>query len=180
MPPIGLCSFSIITTALLGWRFAEKYWRAGVVEGTDEYDVFISYSRSVGDWVKDELYGPLMRAKRADGTPLNVYFDQKDIGLGEAFTTRYSRAIVDSKVFVPVFSVDYFKKNHCKNELDIGYRRMVDQKIVMLPLALEEAAVPETFAHLNYLHVESNESFIEELLQEIEAVATDQNAHHSR
>jgi hypothetical protein len=165
--PIGLPLAAIVLAAVLGWHYASKFVASGAAEGSGTYDVFISYSRAHGDWVAKRLYEPLSAARGPDGKPLRIFFDRKSIGIGEAFTSKYMRAIVDSLVFVPVFSADYYRKNHCRNEMDLAFKRNVDQRLRIAPIALEAGAVPEIYTVLNFVDVSARPDFIEELLQAI-------------
>ena len=84
-------------------------------------------------------------------------------GLGEAFTTRYMWAIVDSRFFIPIFSDDYYGRKHTRNEMDMAYKRFVEKKIVILPVALTAQPVPEIYSHLNYVDAQANPQFIEDI-----------------
>ncbi|HUL67749.1 MAG TPA: toll/interleukin-1 receptor domain-containing protein [Burkholderiaceae bacterium] len=165
--PIGLPLAAIALAAVLGWHYAAKFVASGAAEGSGTYDVFISYSRAHGDWVASRLYEPLAAARGPDGKPLRIFFDRRSIGIGETFTSKYMRAIVDSLVFIPVFSADYYRKNHCRNEMDLAYKRNVDQRLRIAPIAIEPGAVPEIYAVLNYIDVSARPDFIDELLQAI-------------
>jgi hypothetical protein len=101
--------------------------------------------------------------RKADGTELAVFFDRAEIGLGEAFTAKYMWAIVDSRFFIPVFSEDYYARNHTRNEMDLAYKRAVEKKIVILPVAYAAGTVPEIYAHLNFVDAQANPLFIEEI-----------------
>jgi len=161
--PVGLGVCAIVLAAGLGWRYASRYLAAGAAEGSGQYDVFISYSRSQGDWVAENVFKPLSALRKADGQPLKIFFDRTEIDLGEAFTAKYMWAIVESRVFVPVFSADYYGKNHCRNEMDLAFKRHVDKRLRIAPIALAEGAVPEIFSVLNYIDVRANPRFIDEI-----------------
>ncbi len=161
--PVGLTLFAIVLTGILAWRFALKFLVTGVAEGSGKYDAFISYSRQHGEWVVKNVYEPLKTMRKADGSQLAVFFDRTEIGLGEAFTARYMWAIVDSRFFIPVFSDDYYARNHTRNEMDVAYKRSVEKKIVILPVACAARAVPEIYSHLNYVDAQANPRFIEDL-----------------
>jgi len=161
--PAGLPLLAIVTTGLLAWRYALKFLASGAAEGAGTYDVFISYSRKHGDWVASHLFAPLAAARGPDGRALRIFFDRAEIGIGEAFTSKYMWAIVDSRVFIPVFSADYYMKNHCRNEMDLAYKRYVDKRIRIAPVAIETYAVPEIFSVLNYIDVSANPHFIEDI-----------------
>lgn len=161
--PIGLTLFAIVLAGILAWRFALSLLTAGVAEGSGKYDAFISYSRKHSEWVVKNVYEPLSAVRKADGSHVALFFDRAEIGLGEAFTARYMRAIVDSRFFIPVFSDDYYARNHTRNEMDMAYKRAVEQKIVILPVALAAEHVPEIYSHLHFVDAQVNPRFIEEV-----------------
>jgi hypothetical protein len=161
--PVGVTLFAVVLAAILTWRFALKFLATGVADGGAKYDAFISYSRQHGEWVVKNVYEPLKTMRKADGTELAVFFDRTEIGLGEAFTAKYMWAIVDSRFFIPIFSDDYYAKNHTRNEMDMAYKRSVEKKIVILPVARSAQGVPEIYSHLNYVDAQANPQFIEEI-----------------
>ena len=165
--PVGLPLAAVLLAGLLGWRHAAKFLAAGAAEGTGKYDVFISYSRQHGDWVAANVFAPLSAVRKPNGQPLRVFFDRTEIGIGEAFTSKYMWAIVDSRVFVPVFSADYYGKNHCRNEMDLAFKRHIDKRLRIAPLALEAGAVPEIFSVLNYIDVQAHPRFIDDIARTI-------------
>jgi len=155
--------FAIVLTGVLAWRFALKFLVAGVAEGFGKYDAFISYSRQHSEWVVKHVYEPLKTTRKADGSELAVFFDRTEIGIGEAFTAKYMRAIVDSRFFIPIFSDDYYARNHTRNEMDMAYERSVRKKIVILPVVHTAQPVPEIYSHLNYIDAQMNPRFIEDI-----------------
>jgi hypothetical protein len=161
--PVGLTLFAIVLAGILTWRFALTALVTGVAEGSAKYDAFISYSRQHSDWVVKNVYEPLKAMRKADGSELAVFFDRTEIGLGEAFTARYMWAIVDSRFFIPIFSDDYYARNHTRNEMDMAYKRSVEKKIVILPVARTVQPVPEIYSHLNFVDAQANPQFIEEI-----------------
>ena len=161
--PVGLTLFAIVLAGVLAWRFALKFLTTGVAEGSAKYDAFISYSRQHSEWVVKNVYEPLKAMRKADGSELAVFFDRTEIGLGEAFTSKYMWAIVDSRFFIAIFSDDYYARNHTRNEMDMAYKRSVEKKIVILPVAHTVQAVPEIYAHLNFVDAQANPRFIEEI-----------------
>lgn len=163
--PAGLPLLAIGLAGFLGWRYAAKFLASGAAEGAGTWDIFISYSRSHGDWVASQLHAPLAAARGPDGRPLKIFFDRQSIGIGEAFTSKYMWAIVDSRVFVPVFTADYYRKNHCRNEMDLAYKRHVDGRLRVAPLAIELGAVPEIYSVLNTIDVSARPDFIDDLLR---------------
>jgi TIR domain len=173
--PVGLALFAIVLSGILAWRFALKFLVMGVAEGSGKYDVFISYSHGHSDWVVKNVYEPLNATRKSDGSELSIFFDTAKIGLGEAFTAKYMWAIVDSRVFIPIFSEEYYKKNHCRNEMDVAYKRSIERRIVIVPVSLGAEAVPEIYSHLNYVDARANPQFIEDVKKTLlapESVAT--------
>ena len=165
--PVGLTLFAIVLAAILAWQFALKFMVTGVAEGSDRYDAFISYSRQHSEWVVKNVYEPIKAMRKADGSELAVFFDRTEIGLGETFTTKYMWAIVDSRFFIPIFSDDYYARNHTRNEMDVAYKRSVEKKIVILPVAHTAQTVPEIYSHLNFVDAQANPRFIEEIRKAI-------------
>lgn len=161
--PVGLTLFAIVLAGALAWQFALKFLVTGMAEGSNKYDVFISYSRQQGDWVVANVLEPLKAMRKADGSPLAIYFDKESISIGEAFTTKYMWAIVDSRFFLPIFSPEYYGKMHCRNEMDLAYKRAMDKRVALLPVATTLAAVPPIYAHLNIAIADQNAAFFEGL-----------------
>ena len=163
IPRIGLSIIGIILTALLAWRFAYKFLVTGIAEGSQKYDLFISYSHGDSDWVTKNVYEPLKDFKKPNGEKLNIFFDVKSIGIGEAFTSKYMWGIVDSKLFVPIMSKEYYGKNHCKNEMDLAYKRSVEKLLDIMPIAYSFDCVPEIYTHINVAIITVNPNFIENI-----------------
>jgi len=158
--PAGHTIAAMIVASLLSWRFAHKFLVTGVAEGSQKYDVFISYSRSQGDWVDKNVYEPLAAFRKPNGDKLNIFFDKKSIGIGEAFTAKYMWAIVDTKNFIAILSEDYYIKNHCRNELDCAVKRKVEKLLNIQMIAFSDKAVPEAFNSFNYFEKTRNPDFI--------------------
>jgi len=168
--PVGLALIAIALAAILSWQFAHKFLVTGIAEGGEKYDVFISYSHGNSEWVTKNVYEPLAAFRKPNGDKLSIFFDQKSIGLGEAFTSKYMWAIVDSKVFVPVMSEEYYGKNHCRNEMDLAHKRAVEKMLKVLPLAFSYEAVPEIYQGYLYADVNTNPNFMDDLKQELSTV----------
>ena len=160
--PVGQTVVAMIVAALLCWRFAYKFLVTGIAEGAQKYDIFISYSHGPhAEWVEKNVYEPLAAYRKPNGDKLNVFFDKKSIGIGEAFTSKYMWAIVDTKLFVPVVTEEYYGKNHCKNELDLAVNRYVEKLIDINMLAFSHEAVPDPYRTFNYIDVHRNKNFID-------------------
>lgn len=168
--PVGQTLVSMLVATGLCWRFAYKFLVTGIAEGSQKYDVFISYSHGPqAEWVEKNVYEPLAAYRKPSGDKLSIFFDKKSIGIGEAFTSKYMWAIVDTKYFVPVVTDEYYKKNHCKNELDLAVNRFVEKRIKINMLAFNYEAVPEPYRTFNYIEVGKNPNFIDTITSNIEA-----------
>ena len=165
--PIGLVMIGMVISAVLASRFAYKFLVTGIAEGSGEYDVFISYSHGNSKWVDKNVYEHLKDLKTKDGENISIFFDKDSISIGEAFTVKYMYGIVNSKIFIPIISEEYYKKNHCKNEMDLAYNRWVEKLIKMLPIAFSYEAVPEIYQHVIFTDVSENENFIEQIKKDI-------------
>jgi hypothetical protein len=153
--------------ALLAWRYAHKFLVTGIAEGGEKYDVFIRYSRGNKDWVIKNVYEPLNELRTSEGDKLNIFFDQKSIGIGEAFTSKYMWGIVDSRFFIPIISDEYYGKNHCKNEMDLAYKRSVEKLINILPIAFSYEVVPQIYTHINFSDISKNPDFFSSIKNEL-------------
>jgi hypothetical protein len=47
--------------------------------------------------------------------------------------------------------------------MDMAYKRSVEKKIVILPVAHTAQRVPEIYSHLNYVDAQANPRFIEDI-----------------
>ncbi|MCZ6594213.1 MAG: toll/interleukin-1 receptor domain-containing protein [Bacteroidetes bacterium] len=168
--PVGQTIIAMIVAAGLSWRFAHKFLVTGIAEGSQKYDVFISYSHGPkAEWVEKNVYEPLAAYRKPSGDKLNIFFDKKSIGIGEAFTSKYMWAIVNTKCFIPVLTDEYYGKNHCKNELDLAVNRYVEKLININMLAFNFEAVPAPYRTFNYIEVGKNSNFIDTITSKLEA-----------
>ena len=165
--PIGLTLLGMAIAAILCWRFAYKFLVTGIAEGSEKYDVFISYSHGNSDWVKKNVFEPLDAFRKPNGDKLSIFFDVKSIGIGEAFTSKYMWGIVDSKLFIPVMSEEYYGKNHCKNEMDLAYKRSVEKLLHIMPIAYSFDCVPEIYTHINVADITVNPNFMDAIKAEL-------------
>lgn len=162
-----LPAISMFWAALLAWHFTKKFLVTGIMDGGEVYDVFISYSFGDSTWVKQKLFDPLNEFKKPDGEKLKIFFAEKSIGIGELFTTKYMRAIVDSKLFIPVMSQEYYKKNHCRNEMDLAVKRKIEKLINMCIVAFDYKYVPPEFSNITYVDITKQTDLMTALTKEI-------------
>ena len=158
--PVGQTIATMLVTAFLSWHFAYKFLTTGVAEGSEKYDVFISYSHGNSDWVKKNVFEPLDSFRTPKGNKLKIFFDVNSIAIGEPFTSKYMWGIVDSKVFIPIISEEYYGKNHCKNEMDLAYKRSVEKLLDIKPITFSYECVPDIYTHINFVDITVNKDFI--------------------
>ena len=113
------------------------------------------------------MYEPLAAVKKANGEKLNIFFDKKSIGFGEAFTAKYMWAIVDAKNFLAVISEDYYGKNHCRNELDCAVKRKVEKLLNVQILAYTFKCVPEAYTVFNCIDKSVDPDFIKAISENL-------------
>lgn len=166
IPLISLTVIGILLASILAWRFAYKFLVTGIAEGSKDLDLFISYSHGDSNWVRENVYEPLKDFK-VNGRPLKIFYDVKTIKIGEAFTSKYMWGIVDSKLFVPIISKEYYKKNHCKNEMDLAYKRYVEKLIDIMPIAFSFDFVPEIYQHIIVADISVEKDFIEDIKEKL-------------
>jgi hypothetical protein len=162
LPAVGM-----FWAAFLSWRFSNKFLVTGIVKGRDKYDIFISYSFGDSKWVKNTLYNSLLKLKKSDGSKLEIFLAEKSITVGELFVSKYMKAIVDSKLFIPVMSHEYYTKNHCINEMDLAVKRKIEEHINICILAFNPNHVPEQFTNLLFLDANKPSDFITNIEKEI-------------
>ena len=131
-----------------------------------EYDVFISYSRNDGAWVKEHLHTPLLRSRRKlDGAPPRVFFDVSDEGVAVAagFMDALGAALQSSHRFVLVYSRSYFEKPMCHWERNLALPLdPTGSAGRIIPVLIEPDAaesVPFVLSAINYVTTESGDWF---------------------
>jgi len=131
-----------------------------------EYDVFISYSRDDGAWVKEYLYEPLLRSRRkVDGAPPRVFFDVSEEGVAVAagFIEALGAALQSSHRFLLVYSRSYFEKPMCRWErhLALPFDPTGDAGRIIPVLKDSDAAksVPFVLTALQYVRTGSGDWF---------------------
>ena len=115
---------------------------AGAAEGHPDharvkYDVFISYAHKPhenAEWVSEHIYAPLMRRRTASTAP-RVFFDTHSIGPGGVWKREIDQAIEETRLFVPIFTPEYFVSTQCKDEFDFAEQLRSSGKLTMLPIS---------------------------------------------
>lgn len=111
-----------------------------------EYDVFISYSRSlvISPWVNKYLY-PLLQAwlnQNLGGRRARIFVDQQEMDSGVRWPQSLRDALLTSKCLVPVLSGDYFYRPWCVSEWSNFIER---ENVLGLNATPETLIVPVVF-----------------------------------
>lgn len=123
--------------------------------GDQEYDIFISYAREDGEWVRENLYEPLLRCRKADGSQPQVFLDIEEIGkrTGPNFINALSKAILTCKKFVPIYSINYFRKPMCEWELQQAFMHDPTGRAGKLnPILIDPEAEPHVPLYIRNIH----------------------------
>jgi hypothetical protein len=132
---------------------------------THDYDVFISYAREDGDWVRANLYDPLVRCRTKDGRKPRVFLDVDKEGVppGANFIMFLAEAIARSHTVVAVYSSTYFSKEMCLGELSKAVELdPTGMKGKLRPILIDPSAansVPAFATGINYIGVERDDWF---------------------
>jgi len=134
-----------------------------------EYDVFISYARTSEnlEWVKASLYEELQKLRKADGSKLRVFFDQRGIEPGEDWYRKLALAIEGSRFFIPVYTSDYFSRAFCQFEMKRAAPRHESLGDFIIPIARDDVEVPTQYDHIHYIDVRSDPDFMDRVIERI-------------
>lgn len=173
---ITLILFGICVAILLAWLRAyensirlafERDLQNGNLEVLQSYDVFISYSRDPENlrWVENELYLPLTKITKSDGSPLKVFFDKRSIAIGIWWYRKLALAIEGSQCFVAVYSKDYFEKPFCRSELHMAAIKGARVPGFILPISRVGTVekLPQEVQHINYVDISERPDFLSEI-----------------
>lgn len=143
MPQITLIALAVAAASALTGLYLHRYqqWqdsRAEPGEAAQEYDVFVSYSRTPENarWVDTQVMPALAQARRADGQALRVFRDTDRIRVGDPWFRRIVHALNASRAFLPVYSADYFDKVPCVKELErAAQKEFTSEHFLVLPVS---------------------------------------------
>ena len=153
LPQVTLPTLAALLASGLAVWFTRRFldWRHTMAEPPPvaaEYDVFISYSRTDPAqvaWVQQQIVGPLEAARRPDGEPFTVFLDREALHPGEAWLQRLYHAVDASRFFVPVYSIDYFKKDYCQRELNHALRRQRVDSVFIVGVDVAGTPIPSPY-----------------------------------
>jgi hypothetical protein len=91
------------------------------------------------------------------------------ISPGISWLSSLGDAIKYCKIFVPVYTADYFKKDFCRWEMELALQRdPIRSKNLFLPVMLDNIEIPFEFSLMNALNIPMlGEGFIELLIKEV-------------
>jgi hypothetical protein len=98
--------------------------------------IFISYSHTDAPFV-DKLGALLFKEQ------MPVWLDRWELNVGDSLIRRIEEAINDAAAVIFVLSRASVESNWCRKELSAGLvRELEEKKVIVLPLLLEDCAVP--------------------------------------
>lgn len=185
MPQITLIALAVAAASALTGLYLHRYqqWQdnsAQPDEVAQEYDVFVSYSRTPENarWVDTHVMPALNQTCRADGQPLRVFRDTDRIRVGDPWFRRIVHALNASRSFVPVYSADYFDKVPCMKELErAAQKEFTTEDFLVLPVSrLPHAQLQAKAAYLiydKYQYVDANADahFMQRVIDRLNAPA---------
>lgn len=155
---------SMLLASIFIWQYKRIFIKRNQIEGGAIYDVFISYSRAHKDWVNNNVLIPLKSYKKPDGSKLNIFFDKNSIPAGSDFFKKIKNGIINSKMFIPIVSEDFFDRDYCEEEWSNADNRRVIKKIDFFPIALKFEYVPEEHHSIGWVDASTHPEFIKDLL----------------
>lgn len=172
---VSLVVAAILLTAAVSLAFVRKRALVTELTGTptedgDRYDVFISYSRTADNaqWVRREIYESLCKMTTPEGRPLRLFFDIASLSIGVYWYSRLTRAIAGSRMFVAIYSEDYFDKPFCRFEVERAFIREAIEPGFVLPVARAVQHIPQQYAHVQALDAATDPNFVEALKRAID------------
>jgi hypothetical protein len=134
-----------------GTTKSAKRATASVRETSDDYDVFISYSRHDKD-AADHL------TKHLGKHGLRVFLDRTEIKIGASWQQRIFDSLESCAMTAVLYSPDYLQSKNCKEEFNISWarRREIEREIIF-PLLIRDAALPTYMRMLNYVDCRIND-----------------------
>lgn len=98
--------------------------------------IFISYSHQNKDFV-DNLAANLVKHKA------RVWIDRWELNVGDSIIDKVQEAIQESSALIIVISKSSMESEWCKKELSSAFlRELEEKKVIVLPLLLEDCAMP--------------------------------------
>jgi TIR domain len=182
-PQVTLIGFSIVVSTGLSWFYTKRERevkpksissssdrRVPVSEELPRYDVFISYTRTPDEnlaWVRKNVYEPLLKFRKTDGSALQIFFDEDSIEPGDNWHAKVALAIERSSFFLPIYTTDYFNSRFCVDEMAMALLRHIKLEAIIIPIAREEIKIPTEYSTIQYLDVQKDAHFMNRVVERI-------------
>lgn len=128
--------------------------------------VFISYTRSMEAWVRENVFEPL--ASRLG--PDSVFFDRHTLRGGANWFESLAAHVAACRVFLPIYCEEYFQKTFCKWELQTALvRDPIGASRIVVPFATE-AVVPPAYCALIQFELPNAGQFSQRMLAVVEEI----------
>ena len=125
--------------------------------------VFICYSHQDKDFV-DKLAANLVKHKA------RVWVDRWELNVGDSIIDKVQHAIQESSAFIIVISNSSMASEWCRKELSSGFlRELEEQRVVVLPLFLEDCEMPIFLR--GKMYADFRQDFDEGFKKTLEAIA---------
>jgi hypothetical protein len=98
--------------------------------------IFISYSHENKDFV-DKLAFQLV------ANNVNVWLDRWELSIGDSILDKVQKAVDGARALLVILSRDSVKSEWCKNEINAGLLRELEEKqVLVMPVLIEECSIP--------------------------------------
>jgi tetratricopeptide (TPR) repeat protein len=102
----------------------------------DEYHVYVSYRSSDRAWA-------MSLVARLEGVGLRVFFDQKELEVGQSLAAQLQSALTRSRAAVVLVSKGWIESPWCQQESEVLLdRALKDPKFELVPLLLDDSPMP--------------------------------------
>jgi hypothetical protein len=105
--------------------------------------IFVSYS-----WLDKQFVRRLVA--RLEKSGYLIWLDEKELAPGDRLSSKLAEAIEGSKVIIIVISENSITSNWLKFELELATRRMVEERVRLIPVIKGDVTVPDQLKGLVY------------------------------
>jgi hypothetical protein len=175
-PQVSLIAFGVIVASglsgLRGSQVLSEEAQAAEAAPPEvyDYDVFVSYARQDGTWVREHVVAQLRQAVLQDGRRLSIFFDTASIRAGTGWQSKLALAIDGSHFIIPVYSEAYFKQPYCRFEIMRAHRKWVhagEQSRCVLPIMLGHPTIPPAIDDIQAWSVDDHPDVVAQHVAEI-------------
>lgn len=151
---------SMLIAIFVTLKFTQNILVPRFIIGDNKYDVYISYAKRDRIWVKENLYKPLQEYSKPDGQKLVIFFDEGSSVFTRTFNSKYAKSIINSKLFIPVITKNYFKTSHCITEMDLALRRYSKKLNEIFPITNDSKYIPAEMHNHYFVDINEHPNFI--------------------